>query len=143
MAENCRFAFAVHVLSALALHPEEYTTSERLAHSVNTNPVVIRRLLSELSEAGLVETQRGPKGGAKLARSTKQITLDQIYRGAVGPIAPFGAHPQEPAQRCVVGRNIKKVLESVAERARDAVEREFAAITLADIVDEVQSAKPA
>ena len=139
MAENCQFAFAVHVLSVLALHPAELMTSEALAHSVNTNPVVIRRLLCELAEAGLIETQRGPGGGAKLARTATSITLAQIYRGVVGEIAPFGAHPNQPAQCCPVGRNIKRALEVVSERARQAVAREYEATTLADIVTAVQS----
>lgn len=140
MAENCQFAFAVHVLSVLALHPDEWMTSEALAHSVNTNPVVIRRLLGELAEARLVETQRGPGGGAKLARAAAGITLAEVYRGVVGEIAPFGAHPNQPAQCCPVGRNIKRALEAVSERARAAVAREYEATTLADILVAVQSA---
>ncbi len=139
MAENCRFAFAVHVLSALALHPEAMMTSDELAHSVNTNPVVIRRLLCELSAASLVETQRGPHGGARLARPAAEISLAQIYRGAVGEIQAFGEHPNEPAQCCPIGRGIKRALETVAERARLAVEREYEAISLADILREVQT----
>ena len=127
------------MLSALALKPEELITSDKLAQSVNTNPVVIRRLLCELNEAGLIETQRGPHGGARLARAAEDITLAQIYRSAVGEIEPFGAHPQEPARKCPVGRNIKKTLQSVADRARQAVEREYESITLAEIVREVQS----
>ena len=65
MAQNCRFAFAVHVLSALALAPEGALNSEQLAQTVNTNPVVIRRLLLDLREAKLIETQRGPGGGGE------------------------------------------------------------------------------
>jgi Rrf2 family protein len=137
MSENCRFAFAVHTMSVLALHPDEPMTSEVLAQSVNTNPVVIRRLLSELAHAGLVETQRGPGGGANLARSATQITLAQIHRAAVGDFAPFGEHPNTPAQGCKVGRNIKQVLENVAARAAAAIEREYDATSLADIVHEI------
>lgn len=142
MAENCRFAFAVHVLSVLALHPDSLMTSDELAHSVNTNPVVIRRLLCELTGAGLIETQRGPHGGARLARPAAEITLAQIHHGAVGEINPFGEHPQEPAQCCVVGRGIKRALEGVAERARLAVEREYEQISLADILEQMQSQQP-
>jgi Rrf2 family protein len=139
VAENCRFAFAVHVLSVLALHPDDLMNSEALAHSVNTNPVVIRRLLGELVDAGLVETQRGPGGGSRLTRSPQQISLAQIYQSVVGEIEPFGEHPQQPAQCCTVGRGIKRALETVAERARRAVEREYEAISLADVVREVQT----
>ena len=142
MAENCRFAFAVHILSALALHPEEPLTSEQLAQSVNTNPVVVRRLLGELAEASLVESQRGPGGGARLAQPAAKISLAQIYRAAAGEIAPFGEHPNEPAQACPVGRGIRRVLESVAARARHAVEQEYEAISLLDVVREINEPQP-
>jgi Rrf2 family protein len=140
MATNCRFAFAVHVLSVLATHPDEVVSSELLARSANTNPVVIRRLLGELREAGLVKTVRGPSGGTKLARATKAISLLDIHRAAAGEIQPFGSHPNEPAKACCVGREIKRVLEGVSCRARRAVEKEYAKISLADVVRQMQEA---
>lgn len=142
MATNCRFAFATHILSVLALHPDENFSSEALAATVNTNPVVIRRLLLDLKEAALIETQRGPGGGARLARAACDITLAQIHRAASGEIEPFGPHPNPPAQCCVVGREIKAVLEQVSGRARAAVEREWAAVSLADVLREICAAAP-
>ncbi|RYG70994.1 Rrf2 family transcriptional regulator [bacterium] len=142
MATNCRFAFGVHVMSVLALNPEENYSSDTLGHTVNTNPVVIRRLLLDLKEAGLVETQRGPGGGAKLARAADEINLAQIYRAASGEVEPFGEHPHQPAQCCQVGREIKHVLERVSESARRAVEAEFEAVTLADVLSEIKNPVP-
>lgn len=142
MANNCRFAFGVHVMSVLALHPEENFSSEMLAGTVNTNPVVIRRLLLDLKDAGLIETQRGPGGGAKLAHSASEITLAQIYRAAAGEVEPFGEHPNKPAQCCPVGREIKHVLDRVSERARQAVEAEYQAVTLADVLNQINNPVP-
>ena len=139
MATNCRFAFGTHVMSVLALHHEGPCSSEMLAQTVNTNAVVIRRLLLDLKEAGLIETQRGPGGGAILARPTGEITLAQIHRAVAGEIEPFGEHPNPPAQTCCVGREIKGVLERVSNRARCAVEREFESVSLADVLAEIQS----
>jgi Rrf2 family protein len=138
MATNCRFAFAVHVLSVLALYPDEPMTSDLLAQSVNTNPVVVRRLLGELAEAGLVESQRGPGGGAKLAQAAQEITLLQVHHAVAGEVEPFGEHPHQPAQSCKVGRGIKRVLEDVASRAKAAVEREYAAISLAEVARQIE-----
>jgi len=60
---NCRFTVAIHVLCLLAaLHPKP-VTSEFIAGSVNTNPVVIRRILAALRRAGLVKSQPGVSGG--------------------------------------------------------------------------------
>ena len=58
--QSCRFAFAVHVMAVLAMEKADCCPSSRLAQTVNTNPVVIRRLLIELQEAGLISTLRGP-----------------------------------------------------------------------------------
>ncbi len=140
MAQNCRFAFAVHVLSSLALHPEGAMNSEQLAQTVNTNPVVIRRLLLDLREAGLIETQRGPGGGAKLSRDAKDISLAQIFKSVAGEFQLFGEHPNEPAQGCCVGRSIKAVLEGVAQKAARCVESEYAAISLEDVVRQLRDA---
>ena len=139
MAQNCRFAFAVHVLSSLALHPEGAMNSDQLAQTVNTNPVVIRRLLLDLREAGLIETQRGPGGGAKLSRGAKDISLAQIFQGVSGEFQLFGEHPNEPSPGCCVGRGIKAVLESVAQKAARCVEEQYAAMSLQDVAQQLQS----
>ncbi len=139
MAQNCRFAFAVHVLSALALAPEGALNSEQLAQTVNTNPVVIRRLLLDLREAGLIETQRGPGGGAHLSRPAEEISLAQIFRAVSGEFQLFGDHPNEPAQGCCVGRGIKAVLEGVAQKAAHCVELEYEAMSLEGVVRELQA----
>ena len=95
-------------------------------------------IVSELREAGLIETMRGPTGGTKLAKPTKEISLLDIHVAAAGKIEPFGAHPTEPAKTCCVGREIKRVLEGVSDRARAAIEKEYAATSLADVVHEMQ-----
>lgn len=146
MAMNCRFAFAVHVLCALAHHGEEdcshtpctATSSDQLAVMVNTNAVVIRRLLVDLHAAGLVETQRGPRGGARLARPAAQIDLAQIHRAVAGGFAPFGEHPNQPSQGCTVGRGILAALGEISSRASRAVEREYESVTLCDVLKQVK-----
>ncbi len=79
MTPSSRFAVATHVLLALSLHPGERLSSARLAVTVNTNPVVIRRLLGALLRAGLIVTTSGKTGGAELARSPSAITLRDVY----------------------------------------------------------------
>jgi Rrf2 family protein len=139
MATNCRFAFAVHVLSVLATHPNEVVASDLLAKSANTNPVVIRRLLVDLRQAGLIETTRGVSGGAKLARAPRKISLLEIHLAAAGEIEPFGSHPKQPKKACSVGREITRVLQGVSDRARRAIEKEYARISLAQVVQEMQN----
>ncbi len=137
MAANCRFAFGVHLLSVLALSPDENLSSEKLAFTINTNAVVIRRMLLDLKTAGLVETQRGPGGGTRLKKPAHQITLAEIHHAVAGDIETFGSHPNPPAQACCVGREIEGVLRDISRTAAAAVEREFSAITLADVAEKI------
>ena len=132
MASSCRFAFAVHVLAVLALKREGGgVCSDLLAGSVNTNPVIIRRLLTRLRHAGLVTTQKGASGGATLAASPEKIPLDAIYR-AVESGASFSLHPHQPNQHCPVGAGIERVLDEVFSSAQNALESALASRTLAD-----------
>lgn len=134
---SCRFAFAVHVMAVLALEKAVCCSSSRLAQTVNTNPVVIRRLLIELQEAGLISTLRGPHGGALLKRKPEKVTLREIHN-AVDPGNTFGMHPNEPSPECPVGKKIAKVMESIQGRANRALARELERMTLADVLRDLR-----
>jgi Rrf2 family protein len=123
MAANSQFSIAVHVLAMLAMSKDGNVKSEYLASSVNTNAVVIRRLLGQLHQSGLVVSQTGASGGSRLAKGPDDIRLSDIYR-AVSCGEVFALHAKSPSQECPVGRNIAAVLcnlqkeidASVAER---------------------------
>jgi len=135
--QSCRFTFAVHVMAVLALEKADCCSSSRLAQTVNTNPVVIRRLLIELQDAGLISTFRGPHGGALLKRKPEKLTLREIHR-AVDHGSIFGTHPNEPSQECPVGKSIGKVMERIQDRTNRALERELEKMTLADVLRELR-----
>ncbi len=136
--QNCRFAFAVHVMAVLAWDKDECCPSSRLAKTVNTNPVVIRRLLIDLQEAGLISTNRGPRGGAALKRKAEKVTLREIHN-AVDRGDLFSTHPNKPSVDCPVGRNIGVVMGRLQNRANRALARELEKITLADVLQDLQS----
>ena len=138
---SCRFAFAVHILAVLARHGAGGVTSQTLAGSVNTNPVVIRRILAQLQRAGLVSTQKGAGAGSRIARQPGEISLGEVYR-AVEPAPAFGVHPQQPNQRCCVGREIQHALAEVFAGAQAALEDALARRTLADIAEKVAATEP-
>jgi len=72
-------AVAIHILLLLASDSlDGPATSLRLAGSVNTNPVVVRRITGLLARAGLIRVRRGP-GGAMLARLPSAITLGDVW----------------------------------------------------------------
>ena len=142
MAASCRFAFAVHILAVLAhRRATGGACSDVLAGSVNTNPVVIRRLLSRLRKAGLVKTQKGACGGAALCDPPEAIPLDVVYR-AVEPAPTFGSRRKRPNQRCPVGAGIERVLDEVFASAQSALEAALAQRTLRDVLEAMLESAP-
>jgi Rrf2 family protein len=136
MAANSRMTIAVHVLAWLALaqrRGHEVLTSDQVAASVNTNPVIIRRCLGELRRAGLVDVRHGAGAGWSLARDPGQITLLEVH-DAIGPEPLFGLHRTEPNLECPVGKGIRPVLSQVYSGIDQAVRRELAAVSVADVL---------
>ena len=136
MPTSTRFVVAVHTLTALAVSDGKPLRSEDLAYSANTGAVVIRGLLSRLSDAGLTRSQLGAGGGALLAKPAEQIRLVDIYR-AVEDTELFSLHRVPPCKECAVGGNIIEALQPALDRARVALEDELASVTLADIAADV------
>ncbi|MET9800363.1 Rrf2 family transcriptional regulator [Streptomyces sp. NPDC006368] len=136
MAANSRLTIATHVLAWLALarhRGQEVLTSEQVATSVNTNPVIIRRSLGDLRRAGLVEVRHGAGGGWSLARGPEEVTLLEVYH-AVGDQPPFGLHHTEPNLECPVGRGIRPALSEIYGRVERAMRQELAATSIADVL---------
>jgi Rrf2 family protein len=137
---SSRFAFAVHVLSLLSLQEGVPLSSEMIAGSVNTNPALIRRLLTMLADAGLTTAQLGAGGGALLARPPDEITLLEVYH-AVDDAQLFAMHREEPNPACMVGRNIQTVLRGIISEAQQAMEASLASRTLADATTDLVKAE--
>lgn len=133
---NTRFAVATHILTFLQTQKGEPTTSELIASSVNTNPSLIRRLLSQLAKAGLTTAQMGTGGGALLARPADEITLLDVYR-AVDEEADILPIHQSPNPKCPVGRNIQGVLEARIDAAERALHDELGRTTIAELASDV------
>ena len=125
MGISSRFTVGVHMLTLLAMI-ETRCTSEWIAGSVNTNPVVIRRITGMLKRAGLVDVQAG-KGGTTLARDLEEITLLDVYKAVevVEEGQLFSFH-ENPNIECPVGANIQSVLEIILMQAQEAMENVLA-----------------
>ncbi len=136
MATNSRFSIAVHVLTMLAKNCDGRVKSDFIAESVNTNPVVIRRLLCSLQEANLVVSQVGASGGTCLARQPEKITLSEIYN-AVSHGEIFSPHPQTPNQDCPIGKNIEAILCRLQKEVDKSVEQKLAQYTLQNVIEMV------
>jgi Rrf2 family protein len=137
MAANSQFSMAVHVLTMLARSRDENIKSDYLAGSVNTNAVVIRRLLGQLNQAKLVTSQTGSSGGTRLARCPNEINLSEIYNAiACGEV--FALHAKSPSQDCTVGKNIEGILCYLQKEIDKSVGVTLSRYTLKDVMDFIE-----
>lgn len=139
MAGNSQFAVAIHVLTILAKSGDERVKSDYIAGSVNTNPVVIRRLLSNLQEANLVISQVGAAGGTTLARQPKDIRLSEVYKALpCGEV--FSLHSKEPNQDCPVGKNMAAFLCGLQKEIDKSIDDKLRQYTLRDVLERIDEA---
>lgn len=138
MGISSRFAVAIHILALLEQFKDEHTTSTFIAGSVNTNPVVIRRILGMLVKAGLVEVKAGV-GGASLTKPLTDVSLFDIYEAvsAIGEGDLFSIHEQ-PNPLCPVGGNIQVVLEDTLGKIQHTMELALRSVTMDDIMKDIR-----
>jgi Rrf2 family protein len=133
MLSSSRFVVAIHALSVIArAGGRGPVCSTIVAESVNTNPVVIRRLMRDLERAELVTSSTGRAGGFTLTREPSRITLADIYH-AVEDEGTFRLHKTDPQSRCPVGCQILDILSAPLRSAESALAHSLAKTTLSDI----------
>lgn len=139
MQISSRFTLALHIFACIDTFKEDYkVTSNFLAGSTNVNPVIIRKILSQLKAAGLVSVARG-FGGASIAKPLNEITFLDIYNAVecVDHGELFHFH-ENPNADCPVGRNIHMILDDKLLRVQRAMEKELASITLEDVTRDME-----
>ena len=141
MQIGSRFTIGVHIITAIDYFKDmERVNSEFLAGSIGVNPAIVRTVISQLREAGILQTKRG-SSGAEIAKRLNEITLYDIYKavGSVDMEGIFHFHEQ-PNPDCPVGRNIHRVLDQHLIDAQRAMEEKLRTTTLADIVEDTRKA---
>jgi Predicted transcriptional regulator len=138
MSANSRLTIAIHVLMWMALVARKRSdpvTSDRIAASVNTHPVVIRRTLGLLQRNGLVRSRRGQNAGWTLARSPSEITLLDVF-DAVEEGSLFALHHSQPNPACPIGRGIRPVLRKVYGSLEKSLRQHLSKITIEQVLAE-------
>lgn len=136
MAANTRLASAVQILCVVAYKGPRGTTSEAVARSLDTNPVVVRRLLKSMQRHGLVAVRPGKDGGVRLGRAADAITLDAVYR-AVETDASVFALRLRGNPNCPVDARMPGLLGPVFAAADTAIETTLRPVTLAQLMQEI------
>ena len=135
MQITSKFTAAVHILACIDIFGGQMrVTSDFLSGSTGVNAVIVRGVLGQLRNAGIVETRQG-SGGAHLAKALDEITLYDIYKAVdcVDDEGLFHFH-ENPNADCPVGRNIHKVMDGRLAAAQAALENELKSTTLAQVV---------
>jgi len=107
---NTRFATIVHILTLLAKAPEQWLSSDWMAASIQINPVIVRKELSELQDQGWVQSRKGKEGGYKLQVNSNEISFAAIYM-IVKKSDVLGKKNQNPNPKCPIGKSFNQELE--------------------------------
>ena len=143
---NQKFATAVHILTNLAysqcpkLNPKQsgkLNNSDVIAESVNTNPVVIRRIIKYLTAAGLVKTTRGKNGGIQLSKSPNDITLKDIY-AALPESKSVNPRTKSPYKKCPVSCSMFDIMTEISIETEQAKMNFLATKKLSGVLEKIE-----
>ncbi|QEH70605.1 Rrf2 family transcriptional regulator [Cellulosilyticum sp. WCF-2] len=137
MQISSRFTMAIHMFACIDTFNEMKMTSDFMAGSIGTNPVIIRKLLGQLKAAGLVEVARGT-GGVTITKPLDEITFLDVYKAVeCAPDEELFHFHENPNQECPVGRNIHHVLDDKLTQVQKAMEDELSKITLEEVKNDI------
>lgn len=132
MKRSSRLSIALHALVHLGAQPDKALTSAALATCLMTNAVVVRRVLGELREGGIVDASKGPNGGWSLARPADEITLRQVYE-AMGERLLVRTESDPGDKGCAIVRSVDKVMNEFLDDAEALLAARLARTRLSDI----------
>lgn len=130
---NTRFATVLHILTLMAYDRNLWHSSAFIASSININPVIVRKELTALQEAGLVISRKGKEGGSRLARSAEEITLADVYR-ALTHSELLGRKNKQTNPKCPVGNQINERLEELFLEADEVMIQFLGSRTVSDFL---------
>ena len=131
---DTRFPVSVHLMALLAYEPETQRTSADLASSLKTNPAFVRKLVSPLVDAGLIESSRGKGGGLRLGKPPEAISLQAIYLASVQDKQLVCLPQKRPKASCPVSCSMGNVLGGIVEGVEQATLGYLASRSLADVL---------
>ncbi len=136
---STKYSVSIHILSLIALKEEQPITSDYIAGSVNTNPALVRRLMSSLKKAELIRTQT-KLGVLGLKKPPEEISLLQVFKAVEKEQRLFSIH-SDSNPNCPVGARIGSALEFVNDQIQSAFEKELDSIYLSDILKDMNIEK--
>lgn len=139
MQISTKFTIAIHILTAVEYFGKNTkVTSDLLASSIGSNPVIIRNIMSDLKNAGLIETKRGP-GGITISKPLNEITFYDVYEAVEKNKDELFHFHDNPNPNCPVGRNIHSALDDKLASAQKDFENDLKKYTVGEVVNDLHS----
>lgn len=127
------FNIAVHALVYLS-HKAQTLSSEALAENICTNPARVRKVLSALGKAGLIQTREGrPHGGYAIARPAGEITLGEVSRAMDARFVSTAWRSGDPSMTCLVASGMADIMDGIYERLDAQCKQYLEHITIRDL----------
>lgn len=131
MRQDSKLSTVLHALLHMA-EADSPVTSETLALCMGTNPVVVRRTMGSLRDAGLVRAERGHGGGWRIVADLSKITLRQLHE-VLGEPALFAMGNRTEDPDCLVEQVVNAALNSAFDDAEALLMQRFESVTLAEL----------
>lgn len=139
MQISTKFTIAIHILVATEFfEKDKKVTSDILASSIGSNPVIIRNIMSDLKNAGLITTKRGP-GGIEITRPLEEISFYDVYEAVEKSKAELFNFHDNPNPKCPVGRNIHAALDGTLLNAQKDFENNLKNYKVSDVVQKIHA----
>lgn len=137
MRYSSRLTVAIHTLMCIENFDGEYkVTSDFIASSVNVNPVIIRKILGQLREAGIVSVDAGV-GGAHITAKPKDVSMLDIFLAVENADSSLFHFHENPNPKCPVGSSVHAVLDEKLSEIQNAMEKQMASISLQSLFNEM------
>lgn len=140
MKRDSRLSSVLHALLHMAAF-DRPMTSDALAQCMGTHPVVVRRTMAGLREAGIVSSEKGHHGGWVISADLSRITLRDIH-GALGEPAIFAMGHRNDNPSCLVEQAVNARLGDAFDEAEKLLMERFSGVTLAEIAKEFTARYP-
>lgn len=129
---TAEFIVATHALVFLN-HKQAVLSSELIAENVCTNPARVRKVLSKLKKAGLVETKAGAEGGYAFAGDPERVTLGQVFDALGGAVLEVKWRSGDPEMDCQVASGMAPIMDEVFVLVNNQCRTALETITISKI----------
>ncbi len=134
---DTRFSVSVHIMVSLAYHQDELVNSDFLAKMLKTNATFVRKIVSRLVDAKLIESYRGKNGGIKLGKPAADITLKEIYCAMMDEKCLLATHKKAPSKSCAVSCSMEDILGNIVDGIESSTKNYLAKITIHDLLKKI------